>query len=304
MSRARTKPHHAAISVRSYQELAEHAAAFAAGHLNLLFVLGDPGLGKSQCFRRAVGASACWIDGTATAFGMYCLAYENRDMPLVLDDVDGLHADKDGIRLLKCICQTDALKRISWQSNASALTSRNIPRQFTTTSRVAIIANQWWSLRMDVAALEDRGHVLLFEPSPVEVHRQAATWFWDQQIFDFVGAHLHLSERPSFRVYVLAYQFKVAGLDWQTAVLSRFLKGTAVAVARLVADLSFTTQEERASAFVASSAGCRATFFNHARRLKAPPAVPHFQVNGTRPVDHLPGVWTNGGHGAQESLDF
>jgi hypothetical protein len=43
------------------------------------------------------------------------------------------------------------------------------------------------ALNADVAALEDRGHVLVFEPTALEVHHQAAGWFWDQQIFDFVG---------------------------------------------------------------------------------------------------------------------
>jgi hypothetical protein len=50
--------------------------------------------------------------------------------------------------------------------------------RFTTTSRVALVGNDWKTLDADVAALEDRGHVLLFEPTALEVHRQAASWFW------------------------------------------------------------------------------------------------------------------------------
>ena len=47
-------------------------------------------------------------------------------------------------------------------------------------SRVAIIANAWKTLNDNVAAVQDRGHVLIFEPTALEVHQQVARWFWDQ----------------------------------------------------------------------------------------------------------------------------
>ena len=269
--------------IRSYEHLAQYAQAFAEGYLNLLFVFGDAGLGKSRCLKGAVGEKACWIDGTATAFGIYCQAYEHRDEPLVLDDVDGLYRDRSGIRLLKALGQTDGIKNVSWQTDSKSLDRRGIPRHFTTSSRIAIIANQWKSLDADVCALEDRGHIVLFEPSPLEVHRQAASWFWDQEIFDFVAAHLHLTSRPSLRTYVLAFERKAAGLDWQSAVLGRCLTGTALEVAKLKADQSFATEEERVRAFVAAGAGCRATYFSHAQRLRQPDDVPQIKLVSKQP---------------------
>ena len=148
------------VTVATYSALAHYARAFADGHLNLLMLCGDPGLGKSQCFRRALGSKVCWIDGNASAFGIYLQAHEHRHQPLVLDDVDGLYRDRQGIRLLKALCQTDKVKTVSWHT--AAATRLGIARQFTTTSRVAIIANQWTALNADVAALEDRGHCLHF----------------------------------------------------------------------------------------------------------------------------------------------
>src|SRR5262249_50018689 len=194
--------------------------------------------------------------------------------PLVLDDVDGLYADRQGIGLLKALGQTEGTKTLSWQSAAPILERRDIPRQFTTTSRVALVGNDWKTLNADVAALEDRGHLLLFEPAPWEVHRQAARWFWDQEIFDFVADHLHLIAQHSLRTYRHASELKQAGLDWRPSVLCRCLTGVALEVAKLKANPAFTSEAERVRAFVQSGTGCRATYFRHAQKLRPRAGTP------------------------------
>lgn len=256
------------LPIHTYAELDEHVSAFAKGHLNLLIILGPAGVGKSRILRSRVTAEACWIDGTATPFGIYMQAHEFRDRPLVLDDVDGLYANRSGVRLLKCLCQTDPIKTVSWLTNAAALEKNGIPKSFVTTSRVAIIANRWECPNADVAALLDRGHTISFEPTPVELHQEAATWFWNQEIFDFVADHLHLIAEHSFRTYVLAWEKKQAGLDWRQFVLSRLLTGTALLVARLKAQTSFQSETERVQTFIERGHGSRATWFNHAKKLR------------------------------------
>jgi hypothetical protein len=62
-------------------------------------LFGQPGVGKSRCLRQALDARAGWLSGQATPLGIYLEAYAYRDQPLVLDDVDGLYADRSGIRL-------------------------------------------------------------------------------------------------------------------------------------------------------------------------------------------------------------
>src|SRR5437763_1924557 len=94
-----------ACRVRSYAHLQRFVRAFAAGHLNLLILVGRPGLAKSQSLRQAVPADTCWLEGNATAFGMYTALYEHRDRLVVIDDVDSLYASPAGVRLLKCLCQ-------------------------------------------------------------------------------------------------------------------------------------------------------------------------------------------------------
>lgn len=260
---------HQAVHLHTYAELQQYVRAFAEGHLNLLMIFGHPGVGKTRHVREVLGGKVCWIGGQATPFGIYLEAYEHLHQPIVFDDVDGLHTDRTAVRLLKALCQNERRKALCWLSEASALDSRGVPRRFTTTSRVVMIGNQWQTLNADVAALEDRGHLLLFEPNAMEIHQQAARWFWDQEVFDMIVDHLHLIERHSLRTYVHTWELKQAGLDWRRGVLSRCLSGIALEVMKLRADPAYTSEAERVRAFVRSGAGCRATYFNHAKKLQA-----------------------------------
>jgi hypothetical protein len=288
MASSRCLPPHA-LRVSTYAELRAYVRAFAAGHLHLLMLFGPPGVGKSRCVRQALERHVCWISGQATPLGIYLEAYAHRHQPLVLDDVDGLYADRSGIRLLKALCQTEPTKTLSWHTATPILKRRGVPPRFTTTSRVALVGNDWKTLNADVAALEDRGHVLLFEPTALEVHRQAAGWFWDQAIFDFVADHLHLIAQHSLRTYHQAWELKRANLDWRQAVLCRFLTGPALVVARLKADPSLASEAARVRAFIAAGAGCRATYYHHAKKLRATAAPPPISLAQTAlPADALP----------------
>src|SRR5207249_3818093 len=111
------------------------------------------------------------------------------------------------------------IKTVAWHTDAKTLDRERIPRQFTTESRVLIIANEWRTLSGNVAAVEDRGHVILFRPTALEVHLRTALWFWDQEIFDFIGERLHLIAEPLMRAYVGAHELKRAGLDWRRILL-------------------------------------------------------------------------------------
>ncbi len=125
-----------AIRLSCYQKLEQFVQAFANGHLNLLFLLGPPGVQKSRLVQAAVGSQAAWIDGSVTPFGLYRELYRNRDELVVLDDVDGLYRDRAALRLLKCVCQTEPVKRVAWYSDAATLRREGIPCSFQTRSRL------------------------------------------------------------------------------------------------------------------------------------------------------------------------
>jgi hypothetical protein len=198
---------------------------------------------------------------------MYTKLYRHRDQFVVIDDVDALYADRSGVRLLKCLCQTEEEKAVAWHTDARSLERQGIPREFTTRSRVVIISNEWKTLNKNVGALQDRGHVLLFQPSAEEVHAQAGRWFDDQEIYQWFAAHLHRVREPSLRHYVRAKELKAAGMDWTEVLAAEAENRRARLAAELLSSTTYGSTAARVKAFVGQGGGCRATFFNYRRRL-------------------------------------
>jgi hypothetical protein len=264
---ARAGRPHKVLHVSTYDRLEAYLRAFAGGHFGLLILVGAGGLAKSRSVRAALNGQACWIEGNATPFGMYVKLYQHRDQFVVIDDVDALYADRSGVRLLKCLCQTEEAKAVAWHSDARSLERQGIPREFTTKSRVVIVANDWKTLNRNVAALQDRGHVLLFEPGAAEVHRQAGTWFDDPEIYQWFAQNLHRVREPSMRHYVRARELKAAGMDWTEVLAAETENRRERLAAELLASAAYASTTERVQAFVTQGGGCRATFFNYRRKI-------------------------------------
>lgn len=257
-----------AIILRSYAQFEAYLTAFAKGHINLLIVVGPPGLAKSRTVARIVGEDVCWIEGNATAFGIFTKLYRQRDAFVVIDDVDSLYSDRNGIRLLKCLCQTEEVKRLAWHSASRTLEKAGIPREFSTRSRAVIVCNDWRTLNRNVAALQDRGHVLVFCPMAQEVHERAKEWFDDAEILDWFEQHLSRIHEPSLRLYVRAAELKRSGLDWRSVVPLAPESLRRQLVVSLKSDESFPTEEARVREFSNRGGGCRATYFNHLRKVR------------------------------------
>ena len=274
----RRRTQHMMEHVTTYERFDKYVQAFADGHFHLLILIGAAGLAKSRSLRAALGGNGCWIEGNATPFGMYLKLYRHRDQFIIIDDVDGLYADRSGIRLLKCLCQTEDEKVVAWHSDARSLERQGVPHEFTTKSRVAIIANDWKMLNKNVAALQDRGHVLLFQPAAAEVHSRAGTWFDDPEIYDWFARNLHRVRVPSLRHYVRARELKAAGMDWTVVLANENDNPRARLAAEVLASTAYRSTAERLSAFVEKGGGCRATFFNYKRRLSN-------KQRASRPVD-------------------
>jgi len=270
-----------AIVVTTYDELNQYLRKFAEGVLDLVLLLGAPGVGKTEAVRHALeleasdSNAALYVEGHIRPFGLYQGLWRYRNLPVVLDDLDRLYSDADCVRLLKPLCNTQRTKRISWLSNA-VMAIPELPQEFTTESNVILIANQWRTLNDNVRALEDRTIILWFEPAPLEIHTRVAEWFDDSEVYRFIGSYLPHIVQLSMRYYDKGKKLKQAGfLDWRKSLLQMMLPDRVTAlVAGLQLDPRLTTDAQRVEQFNAETGMSRMTYYRFKRRLPEPQNPP------------------------------
>lgn len=272
-----------AIVVTTYDELDHYLRKFAEGSLDLVLLLGSPGIGKTEAVKLALGieqdvpCDALYVEGHIRPFGLYQGLWRHRHMPVVLDDLDRLYANPDCVRLLKPLCNTRRVKRISWLSHAVTAVPE-LPTEFTTESNVIMIANEWRTLNSNVRALEDRTIILWFNPSSLEIHKRTADWFDDAEVYRFIGSYLpHIAEL-SMRYYDKGKRLKEAGFpDWQKSLLQMMLPDRVTAlVAGLQLDTRLKSDAERLEQFVAETGMSRMTYYRrkaHVPEAQKPPAT-------------------------------
>lgn len=267
-------------TVTTYAKMAEVVEDFfKPSSYGLLIVVGSPGTGKSQMFERAAGDRVLFAEGKQSPLNFYIALYEHLDRPVVLDDVDaalggggsgGGRASRDWITLLKTLCQTDKAKRVAWGTRSKELDDEEgVPRAFETRSRLCIICNDIGTVNKNLAAVLDRGYVVEFRPTALEVHEQVQTWFTDKEIIAFVADHLDIIARPSFRDYIIASQRKKLGRDWQTTLLHRWCADEKlVAYVRTIRDSRLKTSTAREKKFAELGGGSRATYMRAQSRYR------------------------------------
>ena len=284
-----------AVILRTYAELAAEADAFFGDFYDELLIIGEPGIGKSETFRQRIrkNADRChYIEGNTKPLATYMECWRYLHRLLVFDDAEGLWHSDNGKHLMRQLTQHSFHKYIQWLSTVKELERNGVPNCFTTTSKCAFLMNRFVASSHDhfYDAILDRGHVFYFDPPVLERHNYVATWFYDQEIHDFVGAHLHLVNNLTARTYNLLDQKKRAGHDWRRYFMDRFCHDTVLqAVQELENNESYRSVEDRVRAFAEKGLGCRRTYFNYkdeltaAGQLKIEPAKP-VQVQGTPPA--------------------
>jgi excisionase family DNA binding protein len=210
--------------ITTYKELADYTRAFATSDLKFLLLVGSPGSGKSQ---QLLNDLAChkhrWIDNHATTLGLYCSVYEADDSPVVMDDINHFFKNTIACSLMKALTQTNRVRSVSWESTTKALEERRVPRQFTTSSPMCIIANKWDGTDPDMAAIQDRSTPVAFYPSAETIHERVRELKWcDVTVWNFFSQHLAKIPQPSMREYLQGMTLKKIGMNWQEKLLKRW----------------------------------------------------------------------------------
>ena len=298
--RSKTIPTDAEV-LRTYDALAGFRDAFFNGEFYFLLVVGRQGLSKSWEFEERCRpykdrdgheiSVAHYIKGNVSPVVAYQLAYHHRHKLLVFDDAERLWADADGRRLLRDLTECKPRKPVNWQTENKQLAREGIPRTFETSSRVCLVMNRFaFGDAHEYDAIVDRAQFIYFDPTPLEIHENAALWFWDQPVFDFVGEHLHIidPEKFSLRAYVKAYERKPKG-DWQDFIISRYCRQAGEQwVIAIENDPKYKSMDGRVAEFVKRTGLGRSTYFNFKKDLKAdgqlqPVDVPRFRLSGRPP---------------------
>lgn len=281
------------LVIEDFDEFRGLLQSWIDGHYDLMVVLGDAGIGKSEAFERKMFDSKgrpntkwAYIKGKISPLKLYHALYDFRLLPIVINDVDTLLKDETNVSLLKCVCDTSKVKTVQWTSTHSAFGT--LPKSFESISQVLVITNSWEKVNQNITALQNRGVVILFRPTALEIHREVGTggWFDDQEVWEFIGKNLYLMTRPDFRFYIHARSHKRAGRDWKDLTL-RMLefsvdeeagqtsdeKEKLIYVARQLADTRYDdlpapeTEREKVFQMAFGRGGSRATYHRYKKKL-------------------------------------
>jgi len=258
----------------TFEALHTLASRFADGTVNLVILIGAPGLMKTQTVTRACQGRPCLhVNAKKSPIDLYRDLYEHRDALVILDDVEPLLDSKDGQVLIRALTETTTTKTISWGTRTRILDSDGtaIPKSFTTKSRVFIVANTWRKGGI-FTAIESRGNKFLFSPSWSEVYTEAGTWFHHQEILDHVHANLSQMKSPDVRLLLKAREMRrlaLPGHNWRDVFDPCMqMDGVDREILRLLKE-THLTQTERVAEFVKGGFGDRATFFRRLKKQKA-----------------------------------
>lgn len=298
--RSKTIPPDAEV-IRTFDELREFRDAFFNGEFYFLLVVGRQGLAKTWEFedrcrpRKAHDGTefsvAHFAKGNITPVEAYRLAYEHRNKLLIFDDAERLWADRNGRYLLRDLTECTPWKRANWRTQNKEFEQEGIPKTFLTSSRLCLLMNRFiFGDVVEYDAIVDRAQFTYFDPTSLEIHKNTALWFWDQEIFDFIGQHLSLidTDKLSSRTYVKAFERKPKG-DWRELLARRYFTQSGEQwVLALESSPKYQSVDERVAEFVKRTGLGRSTYFNFKKTLKAdgqlsPIDVPHFTLTGRPP---------------------
>lgn len=113
-------------------------------------VTGAPGVGKTytveqilEHFKVKQNTQFEIVRGALSAVNLYKLAYRNRKPGniIVLDDADSIFNDEDALNILKVLCDSSEVRKVSWMKESNALKEDDIPQSFEFNGAMIFISN-------------------------------------------------------------------------------------------------------------------------------------------------------------------
>lgn len=144
-------------------ETLTRAALF--GDARAVIVSGPAGLGKSFTVEQALtewdpeGINHAIVKGYVKTTGLLRLLYQFRDQGqvIVFDDADTVFYEDTSLNLLKAVCDTTEMRRVSYMAESNMVdedSGERIPRSFEFNGTILFITN------LDMDAMIEKGHKL------------------------------------------------------------------------------------------------------------------------------------------------
>ena len=109
------------------------------GTVRAVTVSGAPGVGKTYTVERILEAAGETrntkyevVHGAISPVNLYKLGYRNRHSGsvVVLDDADSIFQDEEALNILKALCDSSPVRRVSWLKESHALKAEDIPTTY------------------------------------------------------------------------------------------------------------------------------------------------------------------------------
>ena len=156
--------------VKTYSELAFFVNMFKNGNADLLIIESKGGLGKSRFIEGVMSEEPYLrILSHITPMQFFILGYKYKNLPIIIDDVEGLMSNEENVSLLKMFCETIETKEVAWLTTHNLLNEQSVPQRYETKSKVCILTNDFKELTKKISALKDRGWHIEFKPNNEEI---------------------------------------------------------------------------------------------------------------------------------------
>lgn len=131
-----------------------------ATHRNVraVTVTGAPGVGKTHTVEQILeqagkryGTKYEVIKGAISAINLYKVAYQMRQAGsvIVLDDADSIFTDEEALNILKVLCDSSEVRKVSWMKESHALKEDDVPQSFEFNGAMIFISNIDWQKFVD-----------------------------------------------------------------------------------------------------------------------------------------------------------
>jgi hypothetical protein len=116
-------------------------------NIRSMVVTGAPGVGKTftvtNVLENASNAKYEVVAGALSAVELYKLGYRNRKAGsvIVLDDADSIFTDEDALNILKALCDSSPIRKVSWLKDSATLRQDDTPQTYDFHGSFIFISN-------------------------------------------------------------------------------------------------------------------------------------------------------------------